>query len=1022
MLAELRRRQPGRPLVETLLLLADATPSDLLVLHEAASVALDVVRDVALAEPILERARKSAGAELVRLAETNPDAVLGSTADRVAWWAIEGLVRLEESRGGFARALRLLVDGAALPFDRDRSIALSFRGATVAVEALGDADLAAEICRGILKQAPNHTGTITLLGEIYEKGERFSDLYALRQQELEQNPLLERRLALRLDEARILEHLEDTAEQQIAALQKNVEESPGHQASIDRLERILGARGENAALLQLFIGQAKKVARTAEPELAAALWARAGRLSESALQDVDQALAAYESSAKLAPRPEVLDALGRLCVARGQQLTAVNWLEQRLALTSEEDRPARRSTIVRLASALGAAGDEKRARAYLREGLSKDPAAAELRSLLAELYRAAGDWELLAPLLTEGVDYTSDRTLQVEYLRDAARVRRHELGQLAEAIPLLERAVALEPQDRPLRLSLADGLRHAERYEEARVLLSTLLEEFGRRRTPERAKVHYQLAQIARAMGNLDVALKELDLASKVDRDNIEMLQLLGEVAREKGQLEDAERAYRTLLLLLGRSRPASTDAPRGIGESSILFELYRIASELGQQERAKDLLDSALEAGAHDDDEAKRLEQALRDAGHHDLLLRALEQRLHRTKDVNARAVILRSRADVLIGLGQLDAALDCRLQAFSQNPSARTLLRETWDLATEIRQTERVANDISALAEKVALADPELACELWLSLGSLCEARVDLGRAALCYAAAQATGRRPLDCLEAVERVGVGGDPKALAHALKLFVDNADPDASPERYTEVLYRLGTLDLYQGRPSDAVEHIDVALTRDGDTPRVLELLCSSLSANPPTPAVVELLERVARDADDKNALLVSLIHGARLGSASLEALHEAVDLANLAHDEAAVRELLLATVRLARERGRLNEATWAVSALAESYEQAGQAQAAVDLLQESIAHTGLHDGFDLRLRLAALAVSPLGDLELAASVYEKLLEEEPTQIRVWRPLFDVYRKIGDRQKLETRISVLERAVDDPALRHSLRI
>src|SRR5690606_11739474 len=112
--------------------------------------------------------------------------------------------------------------------------------------------------------------------------------------------------------------------------------------------------------------------------------------------------------------------------------------------------------------------------------------------------------------------------------------------------------------------------------------------------------------------------------------DNIEMLELLGEVAREKGHLEEAERAYRTLLLLLGRrSRPGEARPKGRLGESSILFELYRIAAQLGQTERAKDLLDSALESGAHDGEEAKRLEQALRETGNHDLLLRVLDQRL---------------------------------------------------------------------------------------------------------------------------------------------------------------------------------------------------------------------------------------------------------------------------------------------------------------------------------------------------------------------------------------------------------
>ena len=75
MLAELRRREPGRPLVETLLLLAEVTPDDLLVLHEAASVARLTVDDPDLAQPILERARRMAGAELERIARDTAELI-----------------------------------------------------------------------------------------------------------------------------------------------------------------------------------------------------------------------------------------------------------------------------------------------------------------------------------------------------------------------------------------------------------------------------------------------------------------------------------------------------------------------------------------------------------------------------------------------------------------------------------------------------------------------------------------------------------------------------------------------------------------------------------------------------------------------------------------------------------------------------------------------------------------------------------------------------------------------------------
>jgi tetratricopeptide (TPR) repeat protein len=1020
MLAELRRRDPGRPLVETLLALADAAPDDLLVLHEAASVALLTVGDADLAQPILERARRIAGSELERLA-ADGEPTPYSDADRVAWWSIEELVKLAQSRDQFNDALGLLVEGAALPFDAERCIGLSYRAARVAVENLGDDELGAQICRGILQKAPAHAGAIALLGSIYETSESYRELLELRRKELELAPPLERRLALRLEEARILALLGDTGPERVAVLRQNVEESPGHLASVDELEQILGSSGESAALYELLTLQAQRVARKGESEHAASLFARAGRLSEIALGNPDQALAAYAQSVEMYAQPDVLDALARLSSAKGQYIEAVSWLEQRLGLTDTGDLLSRQNTLLALAMALRASGDEERARAYLIEGLERDPAAVPLRGLLADSYRSAEDYAALAPLLTEGVEHTQDPALMVSYLKDAAQVRRDRLDELTLAIPLLERAAELDPKDRDLRLSLADGYRIAERYDEARRLSSALLEEFGRRRTPERARVHFQLAQIARAQGDLDTALRELDLASKVDRDNIAMLELLGEVAREKGQLEEAERAYRTLLLLMGRSRPGERRAGN-LGESSILFELYRIASELGQTERAKDLLDSALEAGAHDGEEAKRLEQALYEAGDHDLLLRALEQRLSHTKEPLAVSEILERRADVLIQLGRPEEALADRLAALSRNPAQTGLGAQAWALAEQVGKVELVHREVSALAERLASEAPLLACELWLELGGLCESSGDSVNAAAYYLRAQATGQKPLECLEAVERAGIGGDPEALAKALQSFIDNADPSDSPARYTEVLYRLGTLDLYQGRPQDAVQHIDVALARDGDTRRVLELLSSSLSVNTPTPEVVELLERVARDADDRPALLVALMHAARLGSATLADLHEAVDLAREAADAGSEQNLLAAAVKLAEDTGQVGDAIWAIGALADMLEKNGDARAAANLLQRSVEHAQSEDGFELRLRLAGLAGGELGDLALAASAYEGLLEEEPTNVRVWRPLFDVYRKSGERNKLEERISAIEKAVDDPALRHSLRI
>ncbi|MET0412826.1 MAG: tetratricopeptide repeat protein, partial [Polyangiaceae bacterium] len=495
MLAEMQRKHPGRPLVQTLLALADATNEELSVLHEAARVARLTVQDSLLSRPILERTLHAAASELRRDGQrasavpdsserrlSEPPAPLDeATVADIAWWSTDELVKLDQADGEHAQALRRLLEGAALPFEHERSIELSHRAAVVAAESLKDLELAVDTSRKILDRAPEHAPTIALLGGIFEQTARYRELFELRRNELTLKPELERRLFLRLDQARILELLDEGREQRIEALRQNVDESPGHAASIDALSTILSGHGEHEELFKLLTGQAKRVARKDEPELAANLWARAGALAESPIDDVERALNAYEQSVELSPTTAVLDSLARLSTAQGRPVDAVKWLEQRLSLTPKSARGERQSTLVRLATALREAKEESRARRYLSDGLLEDPAGGEMRGLLAELYRESQDWELLAPLLSAGVQYARDNEQKVGYLRDAARVRRHRLGQLDEAIPLLEQAVQLAPGDRTLRLSLADALRHAERFEEARTILQGLLAEFGRR-------------------------------------------------------------------------------------------------------------------------------------------------------------------------------------------------------------------------------------------------------------------------------------------------------------------------------------------------------------------------------------------------------------------------------------------------------------------------------------------------------------------------------------------------------------
>ena len=165
--------------------------------------------------------------------------------------------------------------------------------------------------------------------------------------------------------------------------------------------------------------------------------------------------------------------------------------------------------------------------------------------------------------------------------------------------------------------------------EKEEAILDALVEGYGRQRPPERAAVHYQIARIAKARGELGDALAQLELASTIDMAHTGIFRLLGQLAREAGQLDRAERAFRALLMLVRRQTGAAAQAPDAIGPSEVLFELHDIAERLGQAQRARETLESAFETASRSDLEARRFERALRAAGQADLLLRVIDMRL---------------------------------------------------------------------------------------------------------------------------------------------------------------------------------------------------------------------------------------------------------------------------------------------------------------------------------------------------------------------------------------------------------
>ncbi len=248
---------------------------------------------------------------------------------------------------------------------------------------------------------------------------------------------------------------------------------------------------------------------------------------------------------------------------RGRPAAAAKALEA-LCAQSAPEALGERSPFVR---SLRGSGPPRARPAQLGARLPRAVETRDLRARLRELYRDARDHTALAGLIAEEADRTTDRRAQLEHLREAALLHVEKRNDPASAVPLLERAVALDPTTSKLRLKLSQALHLGERYEEAAGVLRDQLSRYGARKPKDRAQVHFQLARVLIAAGTKPTR------SPSSTRHRASILRTRGSCRCSRGSpssrvsFDRAERMYRALLLTAGsRRRPRVTWKDGGAG------------------------------------------------------------------------------------------------------------------------------------------------------------------------------------------------------------------------------------------------------------------------------------------------------------------------------------------------------------------------------------------------------------------------------------------------------------------------
>lgn len=987
-LAQLQRRTRGRPLIETLLRLSQATGGDPELLREAADVAASVVVDRGLAKTILERLLKLASERWVGEADTE-EAPLTQGSPRhpgeYVEWAMGELVRIHNEEGNAERIVSLLSETARLPFETARARELRHEAARMALERVGDQEAALRLYAELEGDDPDDALAAERLAAVLRTLDRRPDLLALRKRQIARASTAAVRLPLRLDAA-ALESSLDKTDAALALLKDNLGEQPRHAESAAMIIDVLEAAGRNAELIAFLAEQAHLAEAEGDIHAAATMFRRAAVLADSRQNDTAAALGYFQRVLPLVVEADDLDAIAKLHERQGDHSAAAQYLER--LLHKFPDRRA--GVILRLTDALVTAGHEEDARRHLEAAVEATGSPAEVPQRLAELYRKAELYAPLADLLTRQASKAETPAEKRRGLEEAADLWLTRCQAPGRAAELLSEAAELAPDDRALRLRLSQALTAAGRPDDARTLLRSMLDAFGGRRPKERAQVHFHLARLLLALGERTPALAELEAATRIDPANPEILRMVAELARDDGQLEKAERSYRALLSVLRRDSDGMT-----VARSEVLIELAEIADRQDEKERAAEIVESAFEAATTSDAEAVRLEDALRAKKKNDLLLRALRGRLERAEGGEKRAQVLADMARAQEELGDDAGALDTRLTALEAAPASRALRDAALAGAKKSGTTERYVERLLALGDRLASeGNGKDAAQLLHGAAAVIEEETgDSARAATVLERASDADPLNADVLRALDRTyAKTDDPRQEKVLARLIAALAEGAKDPKAAADAEYRLAELRLKPGgdRASGAAL-LKSAFEKQSDHERALKILEPALEGAT-EPALFHLYERIARTRGDAERLLRAIELSARAGCGTPELYREGVEEAKRAGKLDVADVILERSISEEGDFGR-----WARLELATLREASDPALAA-RLRLEAATTLPPAEARKLRLEVAqAAGTTPA----IAREAIEAVLASEPNDLELRGTLLALLRTHGTKEELE---------------------
>ncbi len=760
-------------------------------------------------------------------------------------------------------------------------------------------------------------------------------------------------------------------------------------AALDKIYEAAGMFPELAEILR------RRVGVTMDSEELTSLHFRLGRLYTEALDQPDEAVAAYSTILDGDSRnAKALEALERVYFKREEFQKLYGVYEKMVDI---------------------AVGDEQLADVYAHmariasEALQKDDEAQDLWNrvidlrgedptalvALADIYERREQWRELVDILERTVRIASDREKAPLHKR-LGRIWATKLGRERNAIEAWSKALELEPGDLESLRAMCQLYRSTQAWEELSTMLRRLIDVGVTQLEDDELQGLY--AQLGELEG--DVLMRPNEAVEAWRR----VLQLDPGDHKALGALEaifSREARWEDLIEVLEKKSVVLDDQKARI---DVLLQAGATYEEkLSDKQSAAQMYERVRGMDAANITASAQLEAIYREQYNWQKLNEVLLERVENTPDVEQRITTLQNVAKIFEEeIGDQESAFVVLQAAFKEDYSNEATSRELERLATTANKWSDLLADYTQVVQ--GLTDTKAKADLWVKIGRWYGDNLHH----VDYAVASVQQALALDGNH-VGALAAMADFHRKRGAWDELTDtlrhHASVEPDPKKRTELYLNLAELlEVQMGDPGQAIGAYNSAVDADPEAPSqdALVALDRLYRRQMQWPDLIRVLERRAGLSQEPDEQVKFKLEIANLYDSYLD---------DSAHAIAAYRDVVTIDSR--------NLA--ALRALESLYEKTGQSEAYLDVLENQLDASGTDaERISLYQRMAIAWEERFNKADRAWECLEKVLVLDERSQGTYRELERLYRQ---ERRWESLVDTYRRhvaATGDPAVRVEL--